>query len=104
MTFDKGLFPSILTNDSYCLQGSTDRQIDRSESVRYFQNFVGPGPVQSQVLKFFLVLGPGPTGFGPWIPDCLVAVGKIEKINLLCFGIPHIIWPMQFGAPYHMGY
>ena len=46
-----------------------------------FQNFVGPGPVRSQVLKLFSVLvqfglstrteplGPGPTGFGPWIPD-----------------------------------
>ena len=29
---------------------------DRSESVRDFQNFSGPGPVR------------GPTGFGPWIP------------------------------------
>ena len=53
------------------------------ESVRDSQNFVGPGPARSQVLKFFSVLvragpeslkffrswsGPGPTGFSPWIP------------------------------------
>ena len=34
---------------------------DRSESVRDFQNFGGPGPVWSRVLKFFSVLVP----FGP---------------------------------------
>ena len=61
---------------------------DRSESVRDFQNFDGPGSVQSQALKIFSVLvrtvprfpkffqygpvrtrteplSPGQTGFGP---------------------------------------
>jgi len=56
---------------------------DRSESVGDFQNFVDPGPVRSQVLKFSrswsgsvpdceFFLGPDHdrtrTGFVPWIP------------------------------------
>ena len=49
---------------------------DRSESVRDFQNFVGPGSVRSEILKFFWVLvrsGPRFSKFcwpcfGPWIP------------------------------------
>ena len=35
--------------------------IDRSELVRDFQNFDGPGPVRS--------LDQDRTGFGPWIPE-----------------------------------
>ena len=43
-----------MNSEKYCIrnQGSTDR----SESVRDFKNFVGPGPVRSQIWKFFFVL------------------------------------------------
>ena len=43
------------------INGPPDPGTDRSESVRNFQKFVGPGPVRSRVLQFFSVLvRPGP--------------------------------------------
>ena len=38
------------------IHGPPSPETDRSESVRDFQNFVGPGPVRSQALKRFSVL------------------------------------------------
>ena len=72
------------------IYGLPGPETSRSESVRDFQIFVGPGPVRdleflsvlvragTGFLKFFRFwsgprtrtesLGPGPIGFGPWIP------------------------------------
>ena len=54
------------------IHGPPDPGTDRSDLVRDFLNFVGPGPARSEIFKFFLVLALfGPkfsVGFGPWIP------------------------------------
>ena len=58
---------------------------DRSEPVRDFRNFVGPGPVPGFEI-FLKPLGSGPTGFGPtgpWIPGGKISAGQVPFICLI---------------------
>ena len=69
------------------VQGPTRSWTDKSESVRDFQNFVGPGPVRyleilsvlvrSQVLKFVLVLVRS-----EWKPHLFLSVSADSKLLL----------------------
>ena len=75
-----------------------------SELVRDFQNFVCPGPVRdfqisgswSGLVKILLALrpdwteplGPGPIGFGPWIPGQLEDRAKSNEFSFMISECP----------------
>ena len=75
-----------------------------SELVRDFQNFVCPGPVRdfqisgscSGLVKILLALrpdwteplGPGPIGFGPWIPGQLEDRANSNEFSFMILECP----------------
>ena len=73
------------------------RNFSRSGPVPIFENFLGPGPSWSRISGIFPVLvrsvprtrteplGPGPIGFGPWVPDW-----KFEIYTVLT--LPYVLW------------
>ena len=89
------IFNSPLVPPSPGIHGPPGPGTDRSDTVRDFQNFVCPHSVRSEISQIFSVLvragsgfrirtkplGPGPTGFGPWIPDHHINIVHFTSIR-----------------------